>query len=191
MNQLDELITRHCTFDDKDSSLLTELGLQSPNLDLWKETSLGQVLLPNNVTVTIYATSTPTLFFRFDLRFPDAREFRVETASGYFREYWQRARRFGETQIQMTTAVFEIKELDHEILERCARCNLTYRFKVTKQQAVDYLPPREKLIQHLFPEIPLAARAVLAKSHICGMCLYHDDLDQQEIAGAYVCHDAF
>lgn len=92
---------------------------------------------------------------------------------------------------QASTTAFADPILDHELFERCVRCNTTFRFNVTRTQAIDYLPPREKLVQDIFPELPAAARAVLAQNHVCGVCLYQDDVDEQEIARAYIFPDAF
>lgn len=37
----DTLMTRFSTFDEQDVALLSRLGLSSPNLELWVDTSLG------------------------------------------------------------------------------------------------------------------------------------------------------
>lgn len=180
------------TFDQQDVALLTTLGLASTNLLRGKETPLGQVTLPNDeAIISIWATSWPALFFRFDFQFPDSRQFRAETGAGDFRSFWETAKLFAQGKLQGSHCTFQVTELMHDLFERCLRCDTTFRFRVTKEQAVDYLPPRDKLIQILFPEIPAAARAVLAKNHICGICLYQDDPGQQDLARAYICTDAF
>jgi len=190
-NTLDAIETSIPAFDQEDVSLLTELGLASTNLLRGKETALGQVTLPNETIISVWATSWPALFFRFDFQFPDSTQYRAETGSGSFRSFWETATLFAENKLQTSNDMFQVTELAHELFERCLRCKTTYRFKATRNQAVDYLPPRQKLIQHIFPEIPTAARAVLAQSHICGVCLYQDDTEQQNIARAYIFTDAF
>jgi len=119
MNQLekaikafDDLMTPDRTFDEQDTALLTKLGLSSANLQLWVETSLGQVTLRHNVQISVSATITPATFFKFDFYFQDTQKrYRVESGSGDFRTYWRMAKRFAKEKRDRKDPLFEITEV--------------------------------------------------------------------------------
>jgi hypothetical protein len=59
-----------------------------------------------------------------------------------------------------------------ELLRDCCNCGTVYRFVVTRDQALRYHQrPRTELIQDIFPDIPIPARAVLTQGNMCGLCL--------------------
>ena len=58
ITDFDGLLTATPPFDKHDVTLLTRLGLKSPDLDLSVVTSLGQVTLRHNVVVSVRFTFT-------------------------------------------------------------------------------------------------------------------------------------
>jgi hypothetical protein len=111
LKDFDALMTPTRTFDEQDTALLTKLGLSSANLQLWEETSLGQVTLPHNIQVSVRATVTPATFFKFDFYFQDTQKrYRADTGSGDFRTYWRMAKRFAKEKRDRQDPLFEITE---------------------------------------------------------------------------------
>jgi hypothetical protein len=105
-------MTRIPTFDEHDVALLSRLGLSSPNLELWVDTSLGQVTLRHNVQVSVSAISTPSIFFTFHFYFPDMnKRHKAETGSGDFRAFWKTAKRFAKEKRNRQDPLFEITEV--------------------------------------------------------------------------------
>lgn len=109
----DTLIARSIpAFDEQDTVLLSKLGLQSPDLELWKETSLGHVTLRHNVQISITAVSTPAIFFTFHFRFADLnKRYKAETSSGDFRTFWRMAKKFAKEKRNREDPLFVITEL--------------------------------------------------------------------------------
>src|SRR4051812_46634864 len=109
LKQFDALMTPIRTFDEQDTVLLSKLGLSSTNLELWVETSLGQVTLPHNVQITVSAVVTPATFFTFNFYFPlTQRRYKAASGSGDFRTYWRMAKRFAKEQRNREDPMFEI-----------------------------------------------------------------------------------
>ena len=112
LNDFDALMTPTRTFDEQDTALLTKLGLSSANLQLWEETSLGQVTLPHNIQISVRATVTPATFYTFDFCFQDTKQrYRAESGSGNFRTYWRMAKRFAKEKRDRRDPLFTITEL--------------------------------------------------------------------------------
>jgi hypothetical protein len=85
------------TFDDRDATLLASLDLISDYLEPWVETLLGQIQLPNGVQISVWAKSTPALFFRFDFYFPHTQKwYQARPDSGTFQDIWTAAKNFAE-----------------------------------------------------------------------------------------------
>lgn len=106
----DDLVTD--AFDKRDTKLLTTLNLAAKNLELWNETFLGKVELPNKVEISVWATPTPALFFRFAIFFPESRKrYHAQTGSGDFRSFWKTAKRFAKEKRDRQDPMFELKEI--------------------------------------------------------------------------------
>lgn len=76
-----------------------------------------------------------------------------------------------------------------ELFEECTNCQTTFRFTVTQSQFDRYFPSRQELVQDLFPEIPIPARAVLTQGHVCGLCLPQSDESIKETIKEYIYHE--
>jgi hypothetical protein len=99
-------------FDKRDTKLLTKLNLAAKNLELWNETFLGKVELPNQVQISVWATPTPALFFRFAFFFPESeKRYHAETGSGDFCRYWRTAKRFAKEKRDRKDPLFELREI--------------------------------------------------------------------------------
>src|SRR5690349_18215661 len=53
----------------------------------------------------------------------------------------------------------------------CSQCGTLYRFPATRDQFQRYFARDHELIQDIFPEIPIYARAVLTQGNVCALCL--------------------
>ena len=112
ITDFDGLLTTTPLFDKHDVTLLTRLGLKSPDLDPSVLTSLGQVTLRHNVVVSVSAVRTPAIFFTFHFHFVDIeRHYKAETGSGDFRTYWRMAKRFAKEKRDRNQPLFQITEL--------------------------------------------------------------------------------
>jgi len=112
ITDFDGLLTAAPPFDKQDVTLLTRLGLKSPDLDLSVVTSLGQVTLRHNVVVSVSAVRTPAMFFTFHFHFVDLeKHYKAETGSGDFRTYWRMAKRFAKEKRNRNEPLFQITEV--------------------------------------------------------------------------------
>jgi len=53
----------------------------------------------------------------------------------------------------------------------CSQCGTLYRFPATRDQFRRYFASGRELIQNIFPELPIPARAVLTQGNVCALCL--------------------
>jgi hypothetical protein len=53
----------------------------------------------------------------------------------------------------------------------CSLCGTLYRFPATRDQFQRYFASGRELIQDIFPELPIHARAVLTQGNVCALCL--------------------
>jgi hypothetical protein len=53
----------------------------------------------------------------------------------------------------------------------CSQCGTLYRFPATRDQFQRYFASARELIQNIFPELPIPARAVLTQGNVCALCL--------------------
>jgi hypothetical protein len=53
----------------------------------------------------------------------------------------------------------------------CSQCGTLYRFPATRDQFQRYFASGRELLQNIFPELPIPARAVLTQGNVCALCL--------------------
>lgn len=53
----------------------------------------------------------------------------------------------------------------------CSQCGTLYRFPATRDQFRRYFARGPELIQDIFPELAIPARAVLTQGNVCALCL--------------------
>jgi|SRR5215211_5985150 hypothetical protein len=77
--------------------------------------------------------------------------------------------------VQLSVARLESSDEDPTSMTsvhvHCSQCGTLYRFPATRDQFQRYFASRRELLQNIFPELPIPARAVLTQGNVCALCL--------------------